>query len=149
MNFILLFAAIVMGAMLIVELNDVLHSAAAARWKSTAEHLKEWDIHWDVDSENSALTIRNIQYSYTVGPKEYSSSRLGFGFPRRMGDIYFGMRERTLNSILGHAPDVTAFYDPANPAQSALSVGIQPHHRIRMELLLFFTLILFLLHTLQ
>ena len=129
MRYALALVAVVFAWLLVHEILNAIRSYFAARWHSTPGRLVRWDIHADIDAEDTRIVIRDIAYSYCVAGKDYQSSRLGFGFPTGMSALYV---EKTLKRLLRSAPDVLVFFDPANPQKSALSVGIEMHHLIRI-----------------
>jgi hypothetical protein len=55
--------------------------------------------------------------------------------------------ERTLEDILSRAPEVTVYFDPADPQRSVLSVGVKLHHLIKiLGLGVFITIVILTLH---
>jgi hypothetical protein len=129
MRYVLMLVAPILVAVLTYEVISAIRSHYAARWQSTLGRLKRWHIHSDIDAEHTRIVIRDLEYTYSVGGQNYESSRLGFGFPTRMGALYI---ENTLKGLLHRAPDVLVFFDPANPKKSALSVGVKLHHFVRI-----------------
>lgn len=129
MRFVLTIALVVLLGMLLYEILDAIRSHVAARWKSTPGRLKRWDIYHDVGGEDTHIVIRHLEYVYSVGGKDYESSRIGFGFPNWMSVLYL---EKTLKRLLRSAPDVVVFFDPSNPRRSVLSVGVRLHHLIKV-----------------
>lgn len=138
MRFVLTLAIVFLLWMLFYEIVDALRSHTAAYWKSTPGRLKRWEIYHDVGGEDTHIVIKNLEYVYSVGGKDYESSRIGFGFPNWMSVLYL---EKTLKRLLRSAPEVIVFFDPANPQRSVLSVGIQLHHLIKVLGLGFVTVV--------
>ena len=129
MRYALALAAFILASVLFYEILNAMRSHYAARWQSTPGRLKRWDIHTDVDAEDTRIVIRDFEYAYRVAGNDYASSNIGFGFPTRMSVLYV---EKTLKRLLGSAPEVLVFFDPANPGRSVLSVGVQLHHLIKI-----------------
>jgi hypothetical protein len=124
--------------LLLYEIVGAIRSQSATRWTSTTGRLKRWDIQHVDGGEDTQILIKNFEYIYSVGGKDYESSTIGFGFPNWMSVLYL---ERTLKQLLRSAPNVIVFFDPANPQRSVLSVGIQLHHLIKVAGVGFATLV--------
>jgi len=109
----------------VLELMDALRSIASASWPTTVGRLKAWNLRVEEGSEQTSFVIDNLEYTYHVHGKEYSSKNAGYGFPRRMDILWV---RASVDRILRTAPDVTVYYNPKRPLQAVLSVGFRAYH---------------------
>ena len=130
MRILLLILALIVGVMLAIEMWDLFRSWGARKWPSCNGKLTRWRSAVEPYSEGSqAARIDKLEYTYIVGATEYKGSRIGFGFPQVMDLLYIG---RLLDRVFAKAPSVRVHYSRGLPSNSALVVGIQTFHLIKI-----------------
>lgn len=85
---------------------DALRCIASANWPTTVGRLKTWNlgVTQDGDDDYQHFVVRNLEYTYQVRGKEYSSKNVGYGFPHR-ADVRWV--RASVARILRSAPDVS------------------------------------------
>jgi hypothetical protein len=94
-------------------------AVAAAQWTPVAAKLLSFHTGFQAKRRSYAVTA-DVSYTYTVGGREFQGSRLGY----LMRDTFPTMAE-ALNEIerLSKSVPSQAFYNPADPSESVLSIG--------------------------
>lgn len=117
----------ILSFLLLLEVNEIIRGYRARNWKRCKGKLTQWKVNTEMGSESTTIDVEHIVYSYRVGDNEYENNRLGFGAPRSGPPI---VMERLLDEIFVKAPEVNVFYDPNQPQESALCVGLQRYHAL-------------------
>jgi hypothetical protein len=122
-----IFAMLFLGLFYVVGLGMLWHglesakrSLQASRWPSTVGTITATALHESTDSDGDTTYQARVQYRYRVGGREYTGSRLAFGYTSTSN-------VRPHNEILHKlqtATSVRVRYKPQDPATSTLSYGI-------------------------
>lgn len=80
--------------------------------------------------------ITTVSYEYKVGSQSYTGRRIAYGFRE---DYNPGLVNEDVHAILKNAHHVSVRYNPANPVESCLAVGIHLSIQIRFWFSLSFT----------
>lgn len=114
-------------------------SIAAASWPRARGVITHCELVSSTDGEGGTTEKVNVAYTYLIGTKSYSGSRLAFG--------YSGSSAKSGNaemvSKLKSAKSIEVRYDPADPTNSTLSYGI--HRSIQFTLAFAITWLLFVI----
>ncbi len=129
----------VAACLLVDEINSVRKSVAARRWRTCPGQLDKWNMRYESDSDETVFTVDELAYRYTVAGREYASTHIGYGFPRRMSAYHLGP---ALEIALAHAPSVAVRYLPSKPDESVLITGLQRYHILKLLTYLFLLLTL-------
>lgn len=111
------------------ELTNVTKAVLSKRWPTTNGNLDEWDMSYEDGGDTVNFRIRHIAYSYTVRGEQYSSNKLGHGFPSWLGSE---MVNPTIERVFKNSPSLKVHFHPTYPATSVLTVGLKRYHLFRL-----------------
>jgi hypothetical protein len=125
--FISAFYAVGIG-LLIFTLVSARRSAAAAHWPTTPAAVVRCSLDDTSDGDGGTTYQVKVDYDYAVGAREYSGSRVAFGYCSSGG----WAAHNQIYQALRTAKTLRVRYDPADPSVSTLSYGL--HRSIRFTL---------------
>jgi hypothetical protein len=103
-------------------------SSRVSDWPTAPGTLTHVDLKKKTDNESTMYEVV-VEYSYDVGGKSYTGSRLAYGYTSSNArEMHTSIYDKL---VRGKTVDVR--YDPADPATSALSFGI--HRSIQLSLI--------------
>ena len=111
------------------EINSVRKSVSARRWRTCPGQLDRWNMGYESHSGETVFRVDDLMYRYTVAGREYSSTHIGYGFPRSMTADHLGP---ALETALARAPSVAVRYLPSKPDESVLITGMQRYHLVKL-----------------
>jgi hypothetical protein len=114
-------------------------SMQAGGWPMVTGRLLSVELGAHTDSDGDELWEVKPTYAYTVDGKEYSGSRLAFGYTGSGGKAV----HEEICQRLKAANSIDVRYDPVNPATAVLSYGV--HRSIRFILAFAVTWLAFVL----
>jgi hypothetical protein len=124
--FISIFYAIGLG-LLLYALWSAKRSNAAANWPTANGKITSCALSEKNDGDGGTTYEVKVQYDYSVDGRNFSGSRLAFGYAGTSGKNAHQQIYKALRS----ARTVAVRYDPTDPANSTLSFGI--HRSIRFQ----------------
>jgi len=124
--FISIFYAIGLG-LLLYALWSAKRSNAAANWPTANGKITSCALSEKNDGDGGTTYEVKVQYDYSVDGRNFSGSRLAFGYAGSSGKNAHQQIYKALHS----ARTVAVRYDPSDPANSTLSFGI--HRSIRFQ----------------
>ena len=114
-------------------------SLAAANWPRARGTITHCEMVSSTDGEGGTTEKVNVQYTYLIGTKSFSGSRLAFGY----GGSSAMQGNSQLVDELKSCKGVDVRYDPADPTNATLSYGI--HRSIQFIFAFSITWLLFTL----
>jgi hypothetical protein len=99
--------------------REYARAIAAAGWTPVEAKILSYDAGITTQRSGSSVSAR-VRYAYTVNGRTYTGDRMGFLLRDRFENTAEGMAQ-----VERLAQDVQprAYYDPADPGQSVLSIG--------------------------
>ena len=111
------------------ELMNLTKAVFSKNWPTTKGSLDEWDMNYEDDGDAVNFRFRHIAYSYTVRETQYTSNKLGHGFPSWFGSE---MVNATLTKVFENSPSLKVHFHPRNPSNSVLTVGAKQYHFFKL-----------------
>jgi len=136
LNHPFLFLSIIIGSIglipIIVALYYILKAKSTSKWMTTTGTIISSNIVQYKDPEDHEYSNNfkpEIIYTYRVGNKNYTSRKID-----NFLDHYSAFKKRSIRLTNKYIKDstVTVHYNPVNPDQSVLEIGINPRSKVLM-----------------
>ncbi|PWH15740.1 MAG: hypothetical protein DDG60_05315 [Anaerolineae bacterium] len=119
-----LFAAAILGLLVVATLVKLHEARAAQHWQTTRGKITRSEIRSlrkrDIDGRETVRSAPSIAYEYSVNGKRYTGERISLGENLPASDF---------EAVLARYPlraEVTVYYDPAKPEQAVLERTLPP-----------------------
>lgn len=99
---------------------SLLQANRAKSWPTTPGRVENCTITESTDAESETSYTVEVDYSYTVNNRMYAGNRIAFGYSGSSGRP----AHAEIAARLQNSRSVLVRYDPANPANAALSYGL-------------------------